>query len=101
MAQQKPLVESEVLRDYPLDVLDPTQRAFADRVLSWGREVVAVYKEINDTGVYQPVPRLRTWLGGSDGSGKSSTERTVVQHLRLLFQQHQIDAKIALTAYSP
>ena len=99
-ADLQQLVEADVLRDYPLDVLDSTQRAFADRVLSWGRKVVSVYQVIADSGVYQRVPKLRTWLGGSAGSGKSTTLRTVVQHLRLLFQQHQIDAKVALTAYT-
>ena len=59
------LDQEEVLRDYPLDSLDPTQRAFAARVLSWGQELVAVYKQTEQTGEYQKIPLLRTWLGGS------------------------------------
>ena len=35
------VVEAEVLRDFALDKLDPTQRVFADRVLTWGRELVS------------------------------------------------------------
>ena len=37
------VVEEEVVRDYALDKLAPTQRAFADRVLTWGRELVVAY----------------------------------------------------------
>ena len=33
------------------------------------------------------MPTLRTWLGGSAGSGKSSALKTIVQHIRLLFQK--------------
>ena len=36
---------ASVLRDYSLDDLDPTQRAFADRVLEWGDKVVQVYRQ--------------------------------------------------------
>ena len=94
------LDEASVRRDYDLDALDPTQRAFADRVLRWVAEVVRVYKEVRDTGVQQDVPLLRSWLGGSAGSGKSTTLRTIVQHARLAFQQEQVDATIQLTAYT-
>ena len=38
------VVEEEVLRDFALEKLDPTQRVFADRVLSWGRDLVSAYK---------------------------------------------------------
>ena len=31
------VVEEEVVRDFALEKLDPTQRVFADRVLAWGR----------------------------------------------------------------
>ena len=40
------LDEQVVLSDYALDKLDPTQRAFADRVLDWAAEVVQAYKEV-------------------------------------------------------
>ena len=94
-------VEEEViLRDYDLDKLDPTQRAFADRVLQWAREVVHVYQKVRETGKQHRVPKLRTWLGGSAGSGKSTTLKTIVQHMRLLFQQENVDATIELTAYT-
>ena len=39
-------------------------------------------------------------LGGPAGRGKSTTLRTVVQHLRLLFQQEGVDATVELTAYT-
>ena len=39
------VLEDVVLRDYSLDNLDPTQRAFADRVLKWVAEIVRVYKD--------------------------------------------------------
>ena len=67
------LDEAEILRDYPLDALDPVQRVFVDRVLAWAREVVAVYKQVHATGVFRNVPVLRSFLGGSAGSGKSTT----------------------------
>ena len=35
------VVEEEVVRDFALEKLDPTQRVFADRVLAWGRELLA------------------------------------------------------------
>ena len=38
------VVEEEVMRDFSLDKLDPTQRVFADRVLAWGKELVSAYK---------------------------------------------------------
>ena len=41
--------ETVVLADFPLEALDPTQRAFADRVLAWARELVSVYKEVART----------------------------------------------------
>ena len=33
-----------VLSDYALDKLGPTQRAFAERMMQWAREVVRVYQ---------------------------------------------------------
>ena len=89
-----------VARDYDLEDLDPTQRVFADRVIQWARELVTVYKRMKATGKPRRVPRMRTWLGGSAGSGKSTTLRTRLMHCRLLFQQEDVDAKIELTAYT-
>ena len=88
-----------VLRDYPLDALDPTQRAFADRVLVWVKELAAVYEKVL-LGRHEPPPELRTWLGGSAGAGKSSTLRTVLQHARLHFHEQGVSATIELTAYT-
>ena len=99
-AQPDRVDEQTVLQDYGLEKLDPTQRAFADRVLAWAAEVVQVYKDVARTGVRRPVPRLRTWLGGSAGSGKSTTLKTIVQHVRLLFQREGVDARVELTAYT-
>ena len=75
------VVEEEVLRDFALDKLDPTQRVFADRVLTWGRELVKAYKHnatVRDPRKLTRVPLLRSYLGGSAGSGKSTTLRTVL-----------------------
>ena len=92
--------EEEVFKKYPLDILDPTQRCFVDRVLRWAAEVVDAYKEYKDNKKKFKPPRLRAWLGGSAGSGKSTTLKTCVAHIRLLFQQEKVDATIALTAYT-
>ena len=81
-------------------MLDPTQRVFADRVLAWAAEVVSAYKAVRSTGKNHPIPILRTWLGGSAGSGKSTTLKTIVQHVRLLFQRNEVDATVELTAYT-
>ena len=84
------VLEEEVLRDFAFDKLDPTQRVFADRVLAWGRDLVRAYKHnatVRDRRKLKRVPLLRSYLGGSAGSGKSTTLRTVLQHLRLLFQK--------------
>ena len=88
------------IQDFPLERLDPTQRAFADRVLKWAKELVLTYKQILDDGVHRPLPLLRTWLAGSAGAGKSATLKTCVHHLRHLFQQEQVNAKVRLTAYT-
>ena len=34
------VVEEEVMRDFALDKLDPTQRVFVERGMAWGRELV-------------------------------------------------------------
>ena len=46
------------------------------------------------------MPVLRTFLGGSAGSGKSTTLKTCVQHIRLMFRRRQIAATVELTAYT-
>ena len=96
----KMVSEEVVLREYSLDDFDPTQRAFANRTLKWATEVVRVYKDISATGPGRPVPQLRSWLGGSAGSGKATTVKTCVQHMRLLFQREKVDASVELTAYT-
>ena len=53
------VVEEEVIRDYALEQLDQAQRAFADRVLAWGRALVAAYKHntaVRDHRNLQRVP---------------------------------------------
>ena len=94
------LLESDVHRDFDLGKLDPTQEAFANRVLKWAKELVDVYKENKDNGTCKRPPQLRTYLCGSAGSGKSTTLKTTVQHIRLLFQQEEVDATVELTAYT-
>ena len=88
------LSESEVLEQYPLANLDPTQLAFAERVLKWVGDVIVVYKRVRERGTWEPVPLLRSWLAGSAGSGKSTTIKTIVQHARLSFQREKVQAKI-------
>ena len=100
MQRPERLLECEVRKNYDLDTLDPTQRAFADRVLKWAQELVDTYKWNKNNGDTKSPPRLRTWLCGSAGSGKTKTLRTIVQHVRLLFQQEHVDANVELTAYT-
>ena len=77
------------------------QRVFVDRVIAWGRELVAVYKATQHSKRKRKrPPLLRTYLGGSAGSGRSTTLKTVLQHLRLLFQTQGVDAAVELTAYT-
>ena len=95
----KPIRE-DVERDYALDDLDPTQRAFADRIMLWVRELAEAYNEVQATGQKRRLPKLRTCLGDSAGAGKSRTLKTVVQHARLYFQEQGVGASIELTAYT-
>ena len=98
---EAPLVDADVVRrDYALDKLDPTQRAFAERALNWATQLVRVYKAVQRSGEQRELPRLRSWLGGSAGSGKSTTLKTIVQHVRLKFQEEAVDATVQLTAYT-
>ena len=87
-------------RTYCLDDLDPTQRAFADRILQWGTDLCKCYQEVESDGIPRDVPLLRTWLCGSAGSGKSTTLKTIVHHLRKMFEDGEVPAKIELTAYT-
>jgi len=95
-----PFDEAAVLRDYPLHRLDPTQRAFADRILAWAKELLAVYQAVLSDGGRRALPLLRSFLGGSAGSGKSTTLKTIAQHIRLLIHRKGVDAKVELTAYT-
>ena len=93
----------DVLRDYSLTKLDPTQRVFADLVLSWGENLCEAYKHnlsVKDPRKLKRPPLLRTYLGGSAGSGKSTTLKVIVQHLRLKFQESSLDARVELVAYT-
>ena len=92
--------EATVLNDYSLEKLDPTQRVFADRVLKWASEVAKVYDTVRADGTYRRVPLLKAFLGGSAGSGKSTTLKTCVQHVRLMFLTKNVPAKVELTAYT-
>ena len=55
------LDESTVLADFCFDKLDPTQRAFADRVLKWADEFADVYEAVQADGQWRQVPKLRIW----------------------------------------
>ena len=58
---EAPRVDADVVRrDYALDKLDPTQRAFAERVLSWATKLVRVYKAVQRSGEQCELPRLRS-----------------------------------------
>ena len=48
----------------------------------------------------RPLAALLPRLCGSAGSGKSTTLRTILQHLRLLFQDEGVLATVELTAYT-
>ena len=56
--------EEAVMREFPLDALDPTQRVFVSRVLAWARSVKVTYKEMQSTGVPPAVPVPPLWFGG-------------------------------------
>ena len=99
-SQKDHVDEAIVLGDFSLDKLDPTQRVFADRCLKWANELANVYEKIQLDGKHRIVPLLRCFLGGSAGSGKSTTLKTIVQHIRLLFLKRRISAKVELTAYT-
>ena len=96
----KRLGAATLWRDYDLDALDPTQRAFADRVLKWAEDLARVYEHNIATGDRKPPPKLRTWLCGSAGSGKSRSLKALVQHIRLLYQERNICATVELAAYT-
>ena len=87
-------------KTYKLEDLDPTQRVFADRVLKWGTELINCYRTVENDGKPRDIPLLRTWLCGSAGSGKSTTLKTVVHHLRIMFDEASVPSKIELTAYT-
>ena len=93
-------VNDEESTTYPLEKLDPTQRVFADRVLTWGRELVDCYKKCEGDGKPRDIPILKSWFCGSAGSGKSMTLKTIVHHLRSLFAEAGVPAKVQLTAYT-
>ena len=57
-------------------------------------------KAAHRTGKQRELPRLRSSLGGSAGSGKSTTLKTIVQHVRPKLQEEDIDAPVQLTAYT-
>ena len=90
----------DVRQEYPLEDLDPVQAAFAKRLLRWAEEVVAVFKDHRDGTAPFRIALLRSYLVGSAGSGKSKTLKTCVRHIRRLFQRENIDATVALTAYT-
>ena len=97
------LDKAAVHRDYDLKALGPTQLAFAKRILQWGGQAVQVYtrsSQLKPGAKLKRMPLLRCFLGGSDASGKSTTLRTVLQHLRLKFQEARIEAEVELTAYT-
>ena len=68
--------------EYSLERLDPTQRAFVDYALAWAEEVATAYEFVRDTGSYRAPPLLRSFLGGSAGSGKTTALRASVHHIR-------------------
>ena len=53
-----------VLEDFSLDSLDPTQRAFADRVLKWAASVARTYEAVRADGKHRRIPLLKAFLGG-------------------------------------
>ena len=59
-----------------------------------------MFKDHRDGTAPLRIPRLRSYLLGSAGNGKSKTLKTCVRHIRRLFQRENIDATVALTAYT-
>jgi len=88
------------LEEYPLEKLDPTQRVFVDRVLEWAGKLADTYDATHKDGRFRKPPLLRIFLGGSAGSGKSTTLKTTVQHVRALFRDRGTPADVELTAYT-
>ena len=73
------------LDEFPLEQLDPTQRVFANRVLDWAKNLADTYDAVQKDWRFRKPPLMRIFLGGSAGSGKSTTLKTAVQHVRKLF----------------
>ena len=86
--------------EYPSKKLDPTQRVFVDRVLEWTGKLADTYDATKKDGRFRKPPLLRIFLGGSAGSGKSTTLKTTVQHVRALFRDRGTPADVVLTAYT-
>ena len=61
-----------------LDDLDPTQRDFAEVVLSWARSMAYAQK------FGRPHPQLQAVLLGTAGTGKTTTLKAVLQQLEAL-----------------
>ena len=86
--------------EYPLARLDPTQLVFVQRVLEWAELTVDTYDAVQRDGKFRKPPLLRMYLGFSAGSGKSTTLKTAVQHVRHFFRARGIPANVMLTAYT-
>ena len=61
---------------------------------------MTTFQLIERDGKPRAVPKIRSWLCGSAGNGKSTTLKTIVQHLRLKFQTAGVAATVELTAYT-
>jgi len=92
--------EAALLSDYSVEKLDPTQRAFVECVRKWAHKVADVYEKVRADGRHRSVPLLRSFLGGSAGSGKSTTLKTIVVQVRHIFRARHVPAKVELTAYT-
>ena len=88
------------LDEFPLEQLDPTQRVFVNRVLDWATKLADTYDAVQKDGRFRKPPLMRTYLGGSAGSGKSMTLKTAVHHARKLFRDRGTPAEVMLTAYT-
>ena len=57
---------------------------------------VHILKDV-DLAIY---PGELVCLLGGNASGKSTTLKAIVQHMRFLFQEEEVDASVELTAYT-
>ena len=69
-------------------------------MLEWAGALADTYDATQKDGHFRKPPLLRIFLGGSAGSGKSTTLKTTAQPVRGLFRDRGTLADVVLTAYT-